>query len=442
MIQRGLKRRGLILGAALGIAAMALAGCSTGGSSASNAKVKITYLVDNAPNTTATAKKLITAFEKKYPNITVSMDTRAQGADGDNIVKTRLATGTMDDVFQYNSGSQIQGDHPDQTLVDQSNQPWAKAVTKDFKDSVSGSKGMYAAPWGTSFAGGVMYNTKVYASLGLSVPTTWADFISNSEKIKAAGKVVPIVQSFGDTWTSQLLVLADFANISAVHPKWASEYTANNPIAKYAKQPGLRGFQHTAEIFKDGLVNKDYASLTNVNALKELATGAAAQYPMITTVLGNVAQSNPDQVNDIGYFALPAPNASDTRMTVWEPNGLYIPKTTKGSKLDAAEKFLAFAETTTGCDIQSKSQLPTGPFATSDCKLPSDVSPMVKQEQKYVDDNQTGLALEFLSPIKGPNLENILIQVGNGTSTAAQGAALYDQDVTKQAQQLGLSAWN
>ena len=54
---------------------------------------------------------------------------------------------------------------------------------------------------------------------------------------------------------------------------------------------------------------------------------------------------------------------------------------------------------------------------------------------------QDGLALEFLSPIKGPNLEKILIQVGSGITTAPQGAALYDDDVKKQAQQLGLKGW-
>ena len=57
-------------------------------------------------------------------------------------------------------------------------------------------------------------------------------------------------------------------------------------------------------------MNKDYASLTNVNALKELATGQAAQYPMITVVIRNVVQSNPSQVNDIGYFAMP-PDSGD-----------------------------------------------------------------------------------------------------------------------------------
>ena len=50
----------------------------------------------------------------------------------------------------------------------------------------------------------------------------------------------------------------------------------------------------------------------------------------------------------------------------------------------------------------------------------------------------TSPALEFLSPIKGPQLEQITVEVGSGLSTA-DGAALYDQDVEKQAQQLGLA---
>ncbi|MEV6378173.1 extracellular solute-binding protein, partial [Streptomyces sp. NPDC051773] len=31
-----------------------------------------------------------------------------------------------------------------------------------------------------------LYNKKVYDKLGLTVPTTWAQFIANSKKIKAA----------------------------------------------------------------------------------------------------------------------------------------------------------------------------------------------------------------------------------------------------------------
>ncbi len=57
-------------------------------------------------------KALVEAFEAENPDITVDVQTRPQGAEGDNLVKTRLATGEMDDVFHYNSGSLLPGAEP------------------------------------------------------------------------------------------------------------------------------------------------------------------------------------------------------------------------------------------------------------------------------------------------------------------------------------------
>jgi raffinose/stachyose/melibiose transport system substrate-binding protein len=433
-----------------------LAGCSGGlggssasggGSSGDTSSSKLTGNVTikllaggNDPVSTALAKALAAGFHKAEPKVTVQVDTRPGGTDGDNLIKTRLSTGEMDDVFIYNSGSLFQALHPDNTLQPLTNEPWVKNLDKNFKAVVSTSKGVYGAPQGTTFAGGIMYNKPVYKKLGLSIPTTWDQFIANSKKIKAAG-ITPVLQTYGDTWTSQLFVLGSFANINAVDPQWAKKYTDNDPSAKYAKQPALEGFEHTAQVHQLGLQNKDYASLTNVNGLKELAEGKAAQYPMITVTIGNVLQADPSKVNDIGVFPIPATDASNTRLTIWEPNGAYIPKSTSGQKLIAAKKFLAWLNSPAGCDIQNKNGLAAGPYAISTCQVPSNAPALVKDEQQFIDAGKSSPALEFVSPIKGPNLEKILIQVGSGISSAAQGAKLYDDDVKKQAQQLGLKAW-
>jgi raffinose/stachyose/melibiose transport system substrate-binding protein len=424
-----------VLGA-LALAGAALAGCSSSGGSSDSTTISL-LAGGNDPAATKFAKDLAAGFHKENPSITVKVETRPGGTDGDNLIKTRLSTGDMNDVFLYNSGSLFQALHPDTTLQPLTDEAWAKDLTSDFKKTVSTDKALYGAPWGSTFDGGIMYNKKVYEKLGLTVPKTWDEFISNSEKIKAAG-IAPVIASYGDTWTSQLFVLADFANVSAEDSKWADDYTNNK--AKYSNPPALAGFTHTQEIFDKGLTNKDFASLTNVNALKMLATGEGAQYPMITAVISNVIQSNPDQVNDIGYFAMPT-ESGDPHATVWESNGAYIPKTTTGDKLTAAKKLVAFINSAKGCDIQNSAGTPAGPFAISTCKVPDDAPALVKDELKYQDDKKTGLALEFLSPIKGPNLEKILIQVGSGISSAKEGAALYDQDVKAQAQQLGLKGW-
>jgi raffinose/stachyose/melibiose transport system substrate-binding protein len=424
----------------LALVASSLAACSSGGGGDSGGKVTITFLTqNNAPNP-KTAKDLIAAFEKANPSITVKLDTQPAGTEGDNLMKTKLSTGSMDDVFSYNSGSLLDALHPDTQLVDLSDQSWVKDLTKDFKAVVSTDKGLYGAPLGTSQGGAVMYNKKVYEKLGLSIPTSWSEFMANSEKIKSSDpSVAPIIQTYGDTWTSQLFVLGDFANVLKADPNWAKDYTANK--VKYVDPPALEGFQHQEDAFKADLFNKDYASITNVQGLKMLADGTGAQYPMLTGTIATIQQNQPDKINDIGVFALPADNASDTQLTVWQPNGLYIAKTTTGDKLAAAKKFVAFANSSAGCDVQNKDLLPSGPYVTSACKLPSNVPALINDMDKYFKSGKTAPALEFLSPIKGPNLENITVQVGSGISTAKQGAALYDQDVKKQAQQLGLKGW-
>jgi raffinose/stachyose/melibiose transport system substrate-binding protein len=316
-----------------------------------------------------------------------------------------------------------------------------KDVSSEFKPVVSTDKGMYGAPIGTSFAGGVLYNKKVYAKLGLSVPTSWSEFMANSEKIKKdAPGVAPIIQAYGDDWTAQIFVLADFANVARQDPNWATNYTQNK--AKYVNQPALAGFLHQEEAFKAGLFNKDFPSIKNEQALKMLADGKGAQYPLLTNAVSAIQQTSPDKLNDIGFFALPADDAANTQATIWLPNALYIPKTSEGAKLDAAKKFISFLTASeAGCKVQDENGTASGPYVTSACKLSDKVPPVIDDVNKYFAAKRVSPALEFVSPIKGPSLPNITVEVGSGISTAKKAAELYDQDVIKQAQQLGLDGW-
>jgi raffinose/stachyose/melibiose transport system substrate-binding protein len=262
--------------------------------------------------------------------------------------------------------------------------------------------------------------------------------MANNAKIKAAG-IDPVIQSYGETWTSQLFVLADYHNVASMSPGWDQKYTHNQ--AKYEQPPALEGFQHLEEVKKDGYLNKNYGSLKVPAALSYLAAGKGAHYPQLTVVVPNLQTSDPDKLNDIGFFAQPGTDASKNGLTLWLPGGIYIPRTTEGAKLDAAKKFLAFAATPAGCDAQAKAFAPTGPFMVKGCQLPADVPQAIKDLQPYVDKGNVTPALEFLSPVKGPALEQITVEVGSGLRNAQAGAKLYDEDVKKQAQQLGLQGW-
>jgi raffinose/stachyose/melibiose transport system substrate-binding protein len=236
-------------------------------------------------------------------------------------------------------------------------------------------------------------------------------------------------------------VLGDFHNVTAADPAFAADYTANK--AKFATVPAaLAGFQHLQDVHDAGYLNKDFASAKEDDGLKMVAQGTGAQYPILSFAVGGMVANYPDSATDVGMFALPGTDAAKNGLTVWEPAGVYLPKSTTGAKLDAARKFLAFIASPDGCATQAKAYAPSGPFPIKGCTLPADVPQAIKDLQPYIDTpGASSLALEFLSPVKGPSLEQITVEVGSGIRKAPAGAALYDEDVKKQAQQLGLAGW-
>ena len=430
-----------VLLAAAGVAALAvpLAACSTGGGGESaDGSVEITFLVPNAGTNVESAEAMIAAFEEENADITVKVESQPAGTEGDNLMKTKLATGEMADVFWYNSGSLFQALNPDQNLAPLTDESWVGDMQDTMKAVVETENGVYGAPFGATQAGAVVYNKKIYADLGLEIPTSWDEFASNNAAIKAAG-ITPVIQTYGDTWTSQLFVLGDFGNVLAQDADWGSEYTAGE--RKYVDEPALAGFANQQEGFEEGWWNEDFASALYDDGARMVATGEGAHYPILTGIVSTFQQNFPDQIEDVGVFPLPAQKAEDTKLTVWLPNAVYVPKTTEGAQLEAAKKFVAFINSPAGCDVQNTAMVPSGPYAISTCELGDDVPGLLKDMQVYFDEDNTNPALEFLSPIKGPNLENITVEVGSGIRSAEDGAALYDEDVKKPAQQLGLDGW-
>lgn len=402
------------------------------------ADTTITWLVDNGQATQDVSKALVAAYEKANPGFKVTVVLRPGGADGDNLVKTKLATGEMEDVFTYNSGSLFQALAPSKNLLEVTNEPFMKNVLSSFNPVVSVGKKVYGTPFGTAVGGGILYNKKIYAKLKLKVPTTWAEFMANNKKIKAAG-IDPVIQSYKDTWTSQLFVLADYYNVQNASPKFAADYTMGKE--KYAKnKAALRGFEYIEELKKLNYFNRDYASTTYAQALDKVALGKGAHYPMATWAIPQIASQTPDNVEDVGFFAQPSSKASVNGVTVWVPSGTYIPAATKNAA--AAKKFVGWMTTAKAVDVMNSVEgFAGGPYYIKGASIPNALPGAVKDLVKYFDKNATAPALEFVSPIKGPNLEKILIEVGLGITTAKKAAAAYDADVVKQAKQLGLKGW-
>lgn len=404
-----------------------------------SAQVTLSILIDESPEATLQMDALIATYQGMHPDVSFDVEIRPGGGDGDNIVKTRLATGEMADVFNYNSGSLFQAINPTETLMPLGDLPNFGNVIDSFLPTVTGTDGqVYGVPNGPAMGGGIFYNRTIYAELGLAIPTTWDEFIANSEAAKAAG-YVGVVQTYGSTWTSQLFVLGDFFNVQAAVPDFAANYTNN--AAKYATTPAaMMGFEHNQQVFDLGLLNEDFGAATFEDGMEMVATGQAAHYPMLTFAIGQVATNFPDDLANLGFFAQPGATADANGLTTWMPAAWYIPANTDAPA--EARDFVNFIASVEGCAAMIGAIGATGPYLIEGCDLPADVPQAVADMLPYFQtEGRTAPALEFLSPIKGPNLEHLLVEVGSGIRPAAEAAALYDQDVEKQAQQLGLPNW-
>src|SRR5688500_12349892 len=102
--------------AGLAAIVLSLSGCSgVGGKSES---VELTLLTGTVEATVKTAQGLADAFQAANPDIKINVDSSVpSGSEGDNLIKARLATGDVPDVFFYDSGSLFQALSPDKTLM-------------------------------------------------------------------------------------------------------------------------------------------------------------------------------------------------------------------------------------------------------------------------------------------------------------------------------------
>ena len=134
-------RRGVTLAAAASASVLMLTACSAGslgsseggeGGEAAATTITLPHGADDSRSGEREGSG--EAFQAANPSITIKHETRPGGSEGDNLVKTRLATGDMADVFIYNNGSLLQAIKPEQNLTPLDDQPWAGQLDELFAD--------------------------------------------------------------------------------------------------------------------------------------------------------------------------------------------------------------------------------------------------------------------------------------------------------------------
>ena len=378
----------------------------------------------------------VAALAEEKLGIHVDIEYRVGGAEGDNIVKTRLASGTMTDIVGYNSGALLAALNPTEYFYDLSNEPLAERLDETYASSVTVNGELFGVPISSTQAGAVVYNRAVYEEYGLEVPKTWDEFIANCRTIKDAGGIA-MIGGFGDSWTSQVLFLGDHYNVVAQEPNFTKDFEAG--IAKYATTPAAtRSFEKFEDLVE--FYDPAYLADTYDNAVDKIAYGDGAHWIILTQALTNIySLEGKEVVDNLGVFGIPA-DEGETGLTVWMPTSMYVNKNSEN--LDAVLELMDFYTTEEALDAYVSALLPDGPFCIKGYEMPDDAYRAVAEDmQAYFDAGLTHVAMEFETPVKGANCMQICVEVGSGQVTGAEAAAMYDEDCKLQAMQLGLEGW-
>lgn len=184
-----MNRKLMVVVGLAGVVALAVTGCASSTPKASG-PVTITYsnFISNGGNEKNLAT-IVTAFEKKNPNITVNVKTLPYDSYG-TALQTDLAAGTPADVFDINGPSSY-GQYQTNGVLAELKGVDSGKYNKALLDSYATSGKQYALP--TSFSDVVLYyNKDLFDKAGVKYPTsswTWKDETAAASKLtdKAAG---------------------------------------------------------------------------------------------------------------------------------------------------------------------------------------------------------------------------------------------------------------
>jgi len=226
-----------------------------------------------------------------------------------NVLETKLQSGGEGiDIFGGQSGKtdiKLQL-NVEKNAVPLTDQEWVKRMNPLSVEQISLDGVTYGLTiWDT--VGGswvIVYNKKLFADNGISVPKTYAEFAAACQTLQDAG-VTPIYEPFADGWHHVLWFLEMGPVYEAATPGLADALNANQ--ATFAGNPTmLTALNQLQEMYNKGYFGEDALSNEFANTPAAMAEG---KYAMTVNNFGLPSQIHtayPDVPEEnFGFFVIP-----------------------------------------------------------------------------------------------------------------------------------------
>jgi raffinose/stachyose/melibiose transport system substrate-binding protein len=343
--------RSLAAISAVGLAAAGLAAC--GGSSGSNSSgagtLKIITWVNPPAVTAITA--VDKAFEKKYPNIKVQLQTAANvNGPYAALEETTVDSATADIITNV---LPVQPMPPKPTRNTESNfQYWASNgvfqslngqsfmnnITPD-SVSVESYNGKTDALESGAYQEGVFYNEAIFSKYHLSPPTTYSQFLTLCQTLKSHG-VTPLYDGLGDVGAAYL----QFLYWPLMAELWYPYAPGHNLALALEKGEVKWTDPHFTQVMNEekaigAYLEPNYTGVPWESMPGQFAKGAAAMLLDGSWDLSSVHSANPGL--KVGFFPLPGSNTASQNQPFLKGDLAFAVLKNAPNKA-AAMKWLAF----------------------------------------------------------------------------------------------------
>lgn len=296
------------LALAAGLVVGLIAGCSTGKESGSTEGKKQVTLTFGSHQSGLPTSGIVQELAKDFESETgIKIDFQiSPDAQWRDLIKVKLDSGEAPDIICVDTPIGLASSlHMDQYCPELTDQPWVSRIEKTTLAAVSVKDKVY----GITFPGAKMYfylyNKDIFKKLGLSVPTTYKEFLSVCQTLKEAG-YTPIYEATTNGW-HQVLPLFETGGLWLNQDPDMYEKLNENKIDLNGIPSLLNIIKQLDECAKAGYFGDDYLSNAWENAKEAMATERCVMTVAELGFRGQIEKEYPDfkATEKLGAFVMP-----------------------------------------------------------------------------------------------------------------------------------------
>ncbi|TMD60508.1 MAG: extracellular solute-binding protein [Chloroflexi bacterium] len=260
-------------------------------------------------------------YKQKFPTVEIKNTAVAGGAgtDAKAVLATRMQGGKPPDSFQVHAGQElistwVKANKMDPITQIWKDENWDATMPKDLKDIVSANGDVWSVPVNVHRGNALWYNSKLLTDNKLKPPTTFDEFFSALDTLKAAKVTAPLALGSKGNWQITMLLENNIVAVGGAdfYKGLFNGKSSWNDI----KVTQALGYVKTML----GYVNSDHATIDWDEADGRLSKGTSAFNIMGDWAKGYFTSINLTANKDFG--AAPSPGTKGTYMIVCDTFGL------------------------------------------------------------------------------------------------------------------------